>query len=62
MSYDLPDDARSDLQQAFRDRSLTLYLGAGVSVASALPTWEKLVLSVYFATISERLEGIIGAD
>lgn len=50
-------DVRSRLRQAFSDRELTLYLGAGVSVASGLPTWEKLVLSIYFATISEQQLG-----
>ena len=54
MTYDLSDDARDTLRRGFKDQQLTLYLGAGVSVASALPTWDKLVLSVYFAAISER--------
>jgi hypothetical protein len=42
------------LKRAFADQRLTLFLGAGVSVANGLPTWEKLVLSLYFATISEQ--------
>lgn len=54
MTNNLEPQAKERLQQAFRDRNLTLYLGAGVSVASGLPTWDKLVLSVYFATISEQ--------
>ena len=57
MTYDLPDDARDALRRAFKTQQLTLYLGAGVSVASALPTWDKLVLSVYFAAISEEKLG-----
>jgi|AntRauTorckE5430_2_1112549.scaffolds.fasta_scaffold03766_3 hypothetical protein len=46
MTYDLPDNARDTLRRAFKNQQLTLYPGAGVSVASALPTWDKLVLSV----------------
>ncbi len=42
------------LRTAFGQRRLTLFLGAGVSVANGLPTWEKLVLSLYFSTISEQ--------
>ena len=57
MTYDLTDDAHATLRRAFKDQQLTLYLGAGVSVASALPTWDKLVLSVYFAAISEAKLG-----
>ena len=46
------------LRNAFRDRNLTLYLGAGVSIGSNLPSWEKLVLAMYFSKISqERLGG-----
>src|ERR1044072_2301639 len=42
------------LRKAFDEQRLTLFLGAGVSVANGLPTWEKLVLSLYFSTISEQ--------
>ena len=42
------------LRTAFGQQRLTLFLGAGVSVANGLPTWEKLVLSLYFSTISEQ--------
>jgi hypothetical protein len=46
------------LSSAFRERNLTLYLGAGVSIGSNLPSWEKLVLAMYFSKISqERLGG-----
>ncbi|MBX9823065.1 MAG: hypothetical protein K2Y19_20865 [Afipia birgiae] len=42
------------LRTAFDQQRLTLFLGAGVSVANGSPTWEKLVLSLYFSTISEQ--------
>ena len=46
------------LRAAWRDRRLTLYLGAGVSVANGLPTWERLVVAMYFDLISRhRLQG-----
>lgn len=57
MTYNLTSDARKKLREAFKDQQLSLYLGAGVSVASGLPTWDKLVLSVYFAAISEAKLG-----
>jgi hypothetical protein len=38
------------LKKAYQRGSLALYLGAGVSVDSGLPTWERLVLSMYFQT------------
>lgn len=56
----MPDREQSIqiLRDAFRDRNLTLYLGAGVSIGSKLPSWEKLVLAMYFSKISqERLGG-----
>lgn len=56
----MPDTERSIqlLRDAFRDKNLTLYLGAGVSIGSKLPSWEKLVLAMYFSKISqERLGG-----
>lgn len=57
MTHKLTDEARDALRRAFKDQQLTLYLGAGVSIASALPTWDKLVLSVYFAAVSEAKLG-----
>lgn len=57
MTFDMSDEARTELRRAFNSQQLTLYLGAGVSVASGLPTWDKLVLSVYFAAISEQKLG-----
>ena len=46
------------LGAAFQKKNLTLYLGAGVSVDNGLPTWERLVLAMYFSAISNQtLEG-----
>lgn len=46
------------LRQAYKKKNITLYLGAGTSVANGLPGWEKLVLAMYFAAISrEKLKG-----
>ena len=45
------------LRRAYKQENLTLYLGAGVSVANGLPTWEKLVLAMYFSKISEQSLG-----
>ena len=47
--------AIQDLRRAYRDGNLNLYLGAGVSIPSGLPTWEALVQSLYFSVlISEQ--------
>ncbi len=40
------ENARRSLCEAFRNQNLCLYLGAGVSAGSQLPTWEKLVVSM----------------
>ena len=45
------------LRSAFHERNLTLYLGAGVSIGSNLPSWEKLVLAMYFSKISQEKLG-----
>lgn len=37
-----------ELRQAYNQKNLTLYLGAGVSLGSGLPTWNQLVLAMYF--------------
>ena len=52
------DQAIEALRSAFRERNLTLYLGAGVSIGSKLPYRKKQVLAMYFSKISqERLGG-----
>lgn len=45
------------LRSAFHERNLTVYLGAGVSIGSNLPSWEKLVLAMYFSKISQEKLG-----
>ena len=50
----LSENARQVLSEAFRNQNLSLYLGAGVSAGSQLPTWEKLVVSMYFAIVTEQ--------
>lgn len=45
------------LRNAYADKNLTLYLGAGVSVGSGLPTWEQLVLSMFFSAMSQQSMG-----
>jgi hypothetical protein len=47
-------DSETTLRNAFNDGKLTLYLGAGVSIASGLPSWEELVLAMYFRTLDEE--------
>jgi hypothetical protein len=52
------DDAIESLREAFHGRNITLYLGAGVSIGSGLPSWDQLVLGMYFNKIShEYMEG-----
>jgi|GEM_PF-917679 len=41
----------NELQRAFQQRNLTLYLGAGVSVGNGLPNWSQLVLAMYFSAV-----------
>jgi hypothetical protein len=43
--------AIKELKDAYNERNLTLYLGAGVSIPSGLPSWEQLVLLLYFRTL-----------
>src|SRR5574342_652163 len=45
------------LRSAFHERNLTIYLGAGVSIGSHLPSWEKLVLAMYFSKVSQEKLG-----
>ena len=47
-----PAEARATLHREFARGRLTLYLGAGVSVPSGLPTWQRLVLAMYFDMLS----------
>lgn len=52
------DSSTKDLREAYKAQNLTLYLGAGVSVANGLPTWNQLILAMYFTAISDaRMEG-----
>jgi hypothetical protein len=44
-------EAIKSLRDAFSSRDLTIYLGAGVSIPSGLPSWEQLVLLLYFRTL-----------
>jgi hypothetical protein len=43
------------LQRAFQEGNLTLYLGAGCSVASGVPTWDRLVTRLYVNGIVRQL-------
>ena len=45
------------LRQAYQDRNLTLYLGAGVSIGSGLPSWDALVLAMYFKVMDQQRLG-----
>jgi hypothetical protein len=45
------DDDIEQLRKAYRANNLTLYLGAGVSVGNGLPSWDQLVLAMYFSAI-----------
>ncbi|MEP4038991.1 SIR2 family protein [Pseudophaeobacter sp.] len=57
MSFEIAQDDLQVLRNAFDQQQIALYLGAGVSAASGLPTWDKLILSVYFAAVSEQKLG-----
>jgi hypothetical protein len=43
------------LKEAFAQGRLTLYLGAGCSVASRVPSWDQLVTQLYVNGIARRL-------
>jgi SIR2-like protein len=47
-----------ELKAAFAQKKLALYLGAGVSLGSGLPSWNQLVLAMYFSAISEDWKGM----
>ena len=51
------DLAPRRLRQAWEAQNLTLYLGAGVSVGNGLPTWERLVLAMYFSAVNRNRLG-----
>ncbi|MBL7703744.1 MAG: SIR2 family protein [Ferruginibacter sp.] len=42
------------LQNAYMQGRLSLYLGAGVSKASGLPSWEEFVQALYFTTLNDE--------
>jgi hypothetical protein len=44
----------SRLRRAYKEEGIALYLCAGISVGSGLPTWEQLVLAMYFSVISDQ--------
>jgi hypothetical protein len=46
------------LRQAYQNHNLTLYLGAGVSIGSGLPSWQALLLAMYFKVMDEQRLGI----
>src|SRR5580765_8251075 len=48
------------LRSAYGARDLTLYVGAGLSVGNGLPTWERLVLAMYFIAINQ--DELIGSS
>jgi len=50
----LDQETRSFCRDNFKKGNITLYLGAGVSIDNNIPSWEKLVLAMYFSTISEQ--------
>lgn len=50
----LNNEIISFCKKQFNKGNITLYLGAGVSVDSNIPSWDKLVLAMYFSTISEQ--------
>ena len=43
------NDIIERLRTAYQRGDLTLYLGAGVSAGNGLPSWDRLVLAMYFA-------------
>jgi hypothetical protein len=48
------EEALGKLRKAYESGNLMLYIGAGVSVESGLPTWQNLVLAMYFSALSRR--------
>ena len=48
------DEDLDPLRAAYRQRRLTLFLGAGVSIGSGLPSWHDLILSMYYTSAAQR--------
>lgn len=53
----LETKAITRLRAAFRKNDLTLYVGAGASAASGIPTWNKLVLTVFLTSLRLGSQG-----
>ncbi|MBC7909771.1 MAG: SIR2 family protein [Pyrinomonadaceae bacterium] len=60
MSVQNQKEIIEQVRKAYRANNLTLYLGAGVSMGNGLPSWDKLVLAMYFSAIKrdDIVEGI----
>src|SRR5579871_3182816 len=54
VTYTRPDTL-SHLRNAAKEHRLALYLGAGVSIPNGLPSWDQLVLAVYFRALKADL-------
>ncbi|NQU84653.1 MAG: SIR2 family protein [Mariniphaga sp.] len=50
----LNNEIKKICRDNFKKKNITFYLGAGVSVDNNLPSWEKLILAMYFSTISKQ--------
>jgi hypothetical protein len=48
-------DAVRELRRAFADGRLSLFLGAGASVASGVPAWDRLVTQLYINGIVRKM-------
>jgi hypothetical protein len=48
------DQSIKRLREAFRKNHLTVYVGAGASVASGVPLWDRLVLSLFINSLKIR--------
>lgn len=48
------NEALAELHRGYERGDLALFLGAGVSIGTGLPTWEKLVLAMNFAAVSNE--------
>ena len=51
MPLEIKEEYLKALRKAYHANNLTLYLGAGVSAGNGLPSWDKLVLAMYFSAI-----------